>query len=153
MDASKFAEVDFVTPLLYLGIALIFLFICIPTLLHGLVRRRKFGTLVTGYQTYSLRSSIRIELIVSALAGVLTIVCLLIGATGYFKAMNHLESNIQLQYNPTNLELGYWNGSWATADLTLPDGTTFEDVVVEVQGVGEPFIEEVWYHDREQRNE
>lgn len=153
MDASKFADVNFVIPLFYLGVAVVCLLIFIPLLIHGMLRRRKFSTLVDGYQTYALRSSIRIELIVSALVAILTIMFLAMGATGYFESRNNLEANIQLKYNPTQLELGPWNGSWATADLTLSDGTVFDDVEVMLQDSGEPFIEKVWYHERDKRNE
>lgn len=153
MDASKFVDVDFVVPMLYISVALMLALIFIPTLLHGLMRRRKFATLVTGYQTYAMRSSIRTELIVATLAGIFAVVCALIGGTGYTKAMDNLAVNIQTQYNPSSLELGYWNGSWATANITLDDGTSFEDVVVQLEGPGKPFIEKVWYHQLEQSNE
>lgn len=153
MDASKFADVNFVIPMFYLGVTLVCLLIFIPMLIHGMLRRRKFSKLVDGYQTYSLRSSIRIELIVAAIFAILTIVFVAMGGIGYSQATANLESNIQLKYNPTHFELGPWNGSWSTADLTLSDGKTFDDVDVMIQGAGEPFIEEVWYHELDKRNE
>ncbi|WP_404286657.1 hypothetical protein [Glutamicibacter arilaitensis] len=153
MEILAYEPIDFLRPLVLLGVAVTLLIICFPTLIHGLIRRSGYKRLADGLQTYALKSSIRIELIVAAAAGALAIVCTIAAANGYFASMNRLEANIALKYQPTSLDLGYWNGSWGTASLVLPDGTSFSDVVVEVHEAGEPFIEEIWYHERKQGNE
>ncbi|MGP9650249.1 hypothetical protein ACT3TP_07160 [Glutamicibacter sp. AOP38-B1-38] len=153
MEMLGYEPIDFLRPLVYFGVAVTLVLICFPTLIHGLIRRGDFQRKPDGLQTYALKSSIRTELIVAGASGLLAIVCTIVAASGYFTAMKHLEANIALKYEPTSLDLGYWNGSWATTSLVLPDGTSFSDVVVEVREAGEPFIEEIWYHERKQGNQ
>lgn len=153
MEMLGYEPIDFLRPLVLFGVAVTLLLICFPTLIHGLIRRGDFQRKPDGLQTYALKSSIRTELIVAGASGALAIVCTIVAATGYFASMKHLEANIALKYEPTSLDLGYWNGSWATTSLVLPDGASFSDVVVEVRETGEPFIEEIWYHERKQGNQ
>lgn len=146
MEPTQFAKVDFYSAVMYLGIAGIALVFCVPLLIHGLTRRRSFRKLSDGYQTYKVRSSIRTELIVgwAILAAMLGF--LLASFLTYSSSAKNLHDNIQQLYQPTDLRVGVWNGSWATVDLTLPDGTSFTDSVVTMREGSEPFIEDVWYH-------
>lgn len=146
MDTSKFAEVDFFSAFIYLGVAGILLVFSVPLLMHGAFRRHKFSKLSQGYQTYQTRASIRNELIVgwAILAAMLGF--LLASYFTYTTSAQNLHDNIQQQYQPTELSVGVWNGSWATVDLQLPDGTRFTDSIVTLRAGYEPFIEDVWYH-------
>ena len=69
------------------------------------------------------------------------LVFLVLGITGYSTAMSNLEANIHKEYSPTELDIKYWNGSWATADITLPDGTSYEDAQISMQAEYRPLVE------------
>ncbi|WP_159612174.1 hypothetical protein [Glutamicibacter sp. JC586] len=139
---DDFLKVDFATPLILLCVAVIFFLLCIPMLIHGLIRRRNFSRLRDGEQIYSLRSSIRTELIMSALAAVLVIACLVIGFTGYGRAMNNLQANIEREFSPTELEIHFWTGSSAIANISLPDGTSYDPATISVEEGYRPVINE-----------
>ena len=146
MEEHNYAVVDFMTPMMHLGVAGILLVFALPLLIHGFVRRRRFGRLSEGYQTYQARSSIRTELITGT---VVLIGCAVFGGlawNGYQTATTNFVANIEQRYQPVELNLGPWNGSWATVDLTLADGTRFPDSTVVLRAGYEPFIEDVWYH-------
>lgn len=146
MDARTYAEVDYLTPMMHLGVAGILVVFGIPLLLHGLFRRRRFSRLRDGEQTWKARSSIRIELLTGGVALLIAAVFGALSWNGYERSTRHLEANIVQRYHPSSFELGYWNGSWATIDITLPDGTRFPDSIVMLRAGSEPFIEDIWYH-------
>lgn len=143
-----FLKVDFGTPLMLLGVAVIFFLLCIPMLIHGLIRRRKFSTLRDGEQTYSLRSSIRTELIMSALAAVLLVVCLVAGSSGYGRAMDNLQANIEREFSPTELDIHFWTGSSAVANISLPDGSSYEPATISLEDGYRPVINEASRNDQ-----
>ena len=120
---------------------LVSVLIAVPLAIHALIRRRAFAGLRDGEQTYARRSSIRTEFISAGLAAVATAVFLVLGITGYSTAMSNLEANIHKEYSPTELDIKYWNGSWATADITLPDGTSYEDAQISMQAEYRPLVE------------
>lgn len=138
---DEFLPVDFSLPLVLLATAVVFLLIGVPLLIHGVVRRKKFARLRDGEQTYALRSSIRTELICSGISGVLMLVLLVVGVSGYNTAMKNLEANILQEYSPTQLDIKYWNGSWATADIEFADGTSYEDATVTIVDSDRPVVE------------
>lgn len=145
---GEFLKVDFATPMLFLVVAVILFVIGVPVLIHGLVRRKKFATLRDGEQTYARRASIRTELLTSALAALLVVVCLGAGFSGYARALDHLQANIEQEFSPTKLEIHHWTGSSAVATLTLPDGTTFDPATIAVEDDYRPVINEAPRNDR-----
>ncbi|GAA1405073.1 hypothetical protein AUR04nite_07230 [Glutamicibacter uratoxydans] len=143
---TSYLNVDFVLPLIGVGAAGVFLVFGIPMLIHAQIRKAKFNKLSDGYQTHALRSSIRLEKIIG-ISSLVAVVALCAGSWfGFGTAKSNLQANIEQKYQPSELSLGSYNGSWITADLTLPDGTKFKGVTVDIQDGGEPFIEDVWYH-------
>ncbi|WP_313811025.1 hypothetical protein [Glutamicibacter sp.] len=146
MQAS-YLEVDLYDPLVFAGVALIVLVFGIPILLHAWIRKAKFNKLPDGYQTHALRTSIRIETIVGAAAIAMLAALGIASWVGFNTAWSNLEANIEQKYHPVELNIHEYNGSWIGADITLEDGTSFNDVVVEIRDGNEPFITEVWYHD------
>ncbi|QRQ77891.1 hypothetical protein [Glutamicibacter protophormiae] len=143
---SQYLNVDFGTPLIGVAVAGALLIATVPLLLHGWYRRKKFEQLPEGYQTYKLRSSIRTEVIAGGLGALLVVVLGIASAAGFASSARNLEANIERQYNPAQLSLGTFNGSWMSVGITLDDGTRFNDVPVEIRDGNEPFIEDVWYH-------
>lgn len=139
---EDFLRVDFTTPLVMLCLAVIFFLLGIPLLFHGLVRRRKFARLRDGEQTYALRSSIRTELLSSALGAFLVIVCLIVGVAGYGRAMNNLQANIEREFSPTQLDIHFWTGSSAITTMELPDGRLFDPATISVEADYRPVINE-----------
>lgn len=146
MEPTQFAEVDFLTPLTHLGIGGIFLVFTLPLLIHGFFRRHRFSKLSDGYQTYKARSSIRTELLIGTGTLLVTLGLGISFVVGYSTANSNLIANIEQRYQPVDLQLGVWNGSWVSVDMTLADGTHFPDSVVQIRANYEPFIEDVWYH-------
>lgn len=138
---DEYLPVAFGLPLMAVATSVVFLLIGLALLPHALFRRRSFSRLRDGEQTYARRASIRTEFIVAAAAGVITAVFLAVGITGYSTAMSNLEANIHKEYSPTKLDIKYWNGSWATADITLPDGTSYEDAQISMQAEYRPLVE------------
>ena len=149
MEAQNYAEVDFMTPMMHLGVGGILLVFAIPLIIHALFRKRRFARLTEGYQTYKSRSSIRTEMVTGALCLAAALVFGVLAWTNYSTATSNLAANIEQRYQPAEFTLGSWNGSWATVDITLEDGTRFTDSVVVVRAGNEPFIEDVWYHTRD----
>lgn len=143
---AQYLNVDFVTPLFGIGVAAVLLVGGMPMLLHGWYRKKKFEQLSDGYQTYKLRSSIRAEVIAGGLALALMAVLGISAVLGYTSSARNLQANIERHYNPAQLELGTFNGSWISVDITLDDGTSFSNTPVEIREDNEPFIEDVWYH-------
>ncbi|MCZ4149676.1 hypothetical protein BZG21_35310, partial [Escherichia coli] len=127
---DEYLPVAFGLPLMSVALSVVLLLIAVPLAVHALIRRRAFAGLRDGEQTYARRSSIRTEVISAGLAAVATAVFLVLGITGYSTAMSNLEANIHKEYSPTELDIKYWNGSWATADITLPDGTSYKDAQI-----------------------
>lgn len=143
---EQYLNVDFITPLLGVGLAAVLLVGAVPLLLHGWYRKKKFERLADGYQTYKLRSSIRTEVIAGGLTLSLMAVLGFFAVLGYTSSARNLQANIVQLYNPAKLELGSFNGSWMSVDITLDDGTSFSNAQVEIRDGNEPFIEDVWYH-------
>lgn len=139
---DEYLPVAFDLPLMAVAISVVFLLIGLALLPHALFRRRSFSRLRDGEQTYARRASIRTEFIVAAAAGVITAVFLTVGITGYNNAMSNLEANVHKAYSPAELDIKYWNGSWATADVTFADGTTYKDAQISMQAAYRPFIEQ-----------
>ncbi|WIV43241.1 MULTISPECIES: hypothetical protein [Glutamicibacter] len=138
---DEYLPVAFGLPLMSVALSVVLLLIAVPLAVHALIRRRAFAGLRDGEQTYARRSSIRTEFISAGLAAVATAVFLVLGITGYSTAMSNLEANIHKEYSPTELDIKYWNGSWATADITLPDGTSYEDAQISMQAEYRPLVE------------
>lgn len=143
---ERYLNVDFITPMLGFGVAAVLLIGGVPLLLHGWYRRKRFEQLADGYQTYKLRSSIRAELVAGGLVLSLMAALGIFAVLGYTSSARNLQSNIEQLYNPAKLELGTFNGSWMSADITLDDGTSFSNARVDVRAGNEPFIEDLWYH-------
>lgn len=141
MDVTRFAPVDFSTPMfLAVGVPL-FVLPGVALLIHARYRRRRFARDAPGYQTFSRRRGIQVELWIGAGCVILAALLGALAAVGYQRAWQHLAANIQLKYQPLQLEPRYWNGSWAVVDLTLPDGTRMRDARVTVSPAGEPRVE------------
>ncbi|MEF9979793.1 MULTISPECIES: hypothetical protein [Micrococcaceae] len=138
---DEYLPVDFSLPLVSLAASVIFLLIGLPLIIHALIRRKGFTRLRDGEQTYARRASIRTEFISAGIAVVATAICLVMGITGYNTAMSNLVANVQKEYSPTELEIKYWNGSWATADIAFADGTSYVDAQISMQSAYRPLVE------------
>lgn len=142
----SFLEVELQAPLLWAGAALLFFVFALPILIHFWIRKAKFKNLTTGYQTHALRRSIRIEGFVGAILMAVALSAVTLSWLGFSSAWSNLEANINQKYHPTELTINPYNGSWISVDITLDDGTSFENTVVEIRDGFEPFIADVWYH-------
>lgn len=142
----SYSEVDLYAALMWAGVSLIFFVFALPILIHAWIRKVKFKKLSNGYQTHALRKSIRIEGIVGL--GVLAVGLYVVAVSwyGFSTSWSNLEANIEQKYQPAELTINPYNGSWISADITLEDGTSFNNTVVEVRDAFEPFIADVWYH-------
>ena len=141
-----YLEVDLQEPLMWAGGSLLFFVFALPILIHAWVRKARFKKLSTGYQTHALRQSIRIEGLIGAAVLAVGIVMVSQSWIGFNTAWNNLEANINEKYQPTELAINPYNGSWVSVDITLDDGTSFDNTVVEIREAFEPFIADVWYH-------
>jgi len=139
---DEFLPVVFSRPLIALATSVIFLMIGLALLPHALMRRRYFSRLRDGEQTYSRRASIRTEFLCAGIAGAMTVALVAFGLASYRTAMSNLEANVHKEYSPTKLDIKYWNGSWATADITFADGTSIDGAQISVQDAYRPFIAE-----------
>ncbi|MFC0582019.1 hypothetical protein [Micrococcoides hystricis] len=114
---------------------------------HGLYRRRKYWRKREVHQTWPEQRDIRLELSIAGSLFILGLLTPLLSLFLYNKSMENLTHNIEQYYEAQDVELRDWNGSWARADLTLADGTRFEDVQVRYDDVEyTPLIWEVLEH-------
>lgn len=148
MKVQDYLEVNFAMPMIFLSVGIIFLLLGIPCLVHGISRRRKFPLLPNGLRTWRKNASIRTELIVGVVGIFGAVVLSLFYWMGYSVAISNLETNIESRYSASEVKVSGWNGSWGKANLTLPDGKSFTGVQVVIRDEYEPFIWDVWNHER-----
>lgn len=141
---GMYAPIDLQTPLVAQWIGILLLVAGAAVMAHGLWRRRRYRLHLDDQDSrYAgpdrLRDSMR-EIL--AAAGVLVIGLVGVGyaLVGTSQANQNIVENLRAKYGVESVHQDQWQGNALRADLTMPDGTVHEDVLVFFEDSGEPRI-------------
>lgn len=137
-----YLDVDYLTPMLQLAVALLCLLAALPLCLHALARWIRFRREAEGRRTYALLSSIRIEAVVGGALVAATAVFAGLGFTGLATAGENLRTNIHRAYPEVeSIESYAWNGSTAVVDVVMVSGERHDGRHVEILDDGAPLLD------------
>ena len=136
-----YLPVDFLTPLIFIAVAGILVLFGIPLGISALVRRKKFGTLADGLQTYARRRDLRIQSGISIGCFVLALAAAVTAVAGWNNSSKNLAANVETRYNVSNVTMLSWNGSWAVVDLIDSNGRPVNGVDVVLNDGSEPMLQ------------
>lgn len=141
---GMYAPIDLQTPLVAQWIGILMVVAGAAVMAHGLWRRKRYRLHLDDQDArYAgpdrMRDSMR-EIL--AAAGVLVIGLVGIGYAVYgsSQANVRIADNLRQKYGVETVHQENWQGNALVADLTMPDGTVHEDVVIIFEDSGEPQI-------------
>ncbi|MBG6083695.1 hypothetical protein [Zhihengliuella flava] len=134
-----YTHVDYLTPMVQLGAAVVGLLVAVPLLVHVLLRWRRYRRDSRGLRTYQRRASLWTQAGVGAAALVLALVMVASGLVGLQRADEAMIANIHRAFPEVRSVESYsWTGADALVDLVMDDGRRYLGVRVSQQSSGEP---------------
>ncbi|WP_102157786.1 hypothetical protein [Zhihengliuella halotolerans] len=137
-----YLDVDYLTPMLQVSVAILCVLAALPLCLHALARWIRFRREAEGRRTYALRSSIRIEAVVGGALVAATVVFAGFGLAGLTTAGENLQRNIHRAYpDVETIESYAWNGSAAVVDVVMTTGERHVSRQVTILADGRPLLD------------
>lgn len=139
-----YAPIDLQTPFVAQWTGIILAVAGLAVIAHGAWRRRRYRLHLDDEDArYAgpdrLRDSMR-EIVAGAGVLVIGLVAISYAVVSSSQATVRVVENVQSKYGVESVDQGIWQGNALIADLTMPDGTVHEDVVILFEESGEPQI-------------
>lgn len=138
-----YQPVDFGTPQLYLAVAAIIVVFAIPIGIHVLIRWRRYRKDSDTLKTYVRHRDMVIEAGVAGVGLIVALVLTGVFAVGWSTSEKNLVANVESRYAVSEVQMGSWNGSWATIDLIDGNGVPASGIEVSFDAGGGPVLRDV----------
>ncbi|MEW1980792.1 hypothetical protein AB0333_07660 [Citricoccus sp. NPDC079358] len=139
-----YAPIDLQTPLVTQWIGTLLAIAGLAVLAHGIWRRKRYlAHLDDEDARYAgpdrIKDAFR-EVFAGAGILVLGLATLAYSIYGHIASQTNIQENVANKYGVESVEDKGWRGNALMADLTMPDGTVHQDVLVTFEDSGEPNI-------------
>lgn len=139
-----YAPIDLQTPLVTQWIGTLVTIAGLAVLAHGLWRRKRYQAHLDDEDArYAgpdrIKDAVR-EVFAGAGILVLGLATLAYSIYGHFASQSNIQENVATKYGVESVEDKGWRGNALRADITMPDGTVHQDVLIIFEDSGEPQI-------------
>ncbi|REE05138.1 hypothetical protein LG293_08860 [Citricoccus nitrophenolicus] len=139
-----YAPIDLQTPLVAQWIGILLAVAGLAVVAHGLWRRKRYRAHLDDEDArYAgpdrLRDAVR-ETVAGAGVLVIGVAAIVYSVFGNQAWQDAVQDNVAAKYGVESVQGKEWRGNALNADVTMPDGTVHQDVLITFEDSGEPQI-------------